>query len=142
MDLLKSWVIGAVAWIGISLIIGALITSLATEAMLGSVGGRILVDFLPALVTTACVAAAAALLHPAPQRMNTSRHAAAALVVPALSIIANVVVIAVDGPVAVGILVGNVVAGVLGAFAGWRLADRVYASAERRDASRGQTRDR
>lgn len=136
MDLLKSWVIGALAWITVSLVVASLITTLTPEGLLGSFGGRFLIDYLPALVTLACVAGAAALLHPAPQRTRPARHAVAALTVPALSIAANVALIAADSPVHAETLAGNIVAGVLGAIAGWRLADRLHTYLARRDASR------
>lgn len=133
MDLLRSWAVGLVVWIVASLLSTTLVANVATLDIFNSLGGRIPVDYLPSCITLACVAAAAALLHAAPARSRVARHSAAALGVPALSVTASVVLIGVNGPPVSGTaaeaLVGTILAGLVGGFTGWQLADRLRPTA-------------
>ncbi|MQA83308.1 MAG: hypothetical protein GEV03_01425 [Streptosporangiales bacterium] len=122
MDLIRAWLAAAVAWLAGTLAVGFFAAALANPDALASFSGRLTLAYLPSFVVYACVAALAALIHPRPERERPARHALAVLGVPALGLAVVLGYGAARGTGS-GDLFATVVVGVLGAIAGWLLAD-------------------
>jgi uncharacterized membrane protein len=125
MDLAKSWVTAVVVYLTGSVVtVLAAVTAKATPAELTGTGGSIVWNALPSLAIYLVMAALSAIVHSAPQRRRTARHALAVLPVPALLIIGGAVVGLVQGSPPAGLAAGAL-GGVIGTAAGWWAAGRL-----------------
>lgn len=128
MDLLRSWGVAVLVWLLGGVISVAVIVNTAPLSMLASLGGRVLVFYLPTFIVTVLMAALAALVHPSPARQRPARHAVAVLTVPAVSLLVGIVG-GIGNPSAsyslAEAVAANTVAIVLGAVVGWQLVARL-----------------
>jgi hypothetical protein len=125
MDLAKSWVTAVVVYlIGSVVTVLAAVTAKATPQELTSTGGSIAWNALASLAIYLIMAALSAIVHSAPQRERTARHALAVLPVPALLIVGGAVFGLVQGAPPAGIAAGAL-AGVAGTAAGWWAAGQL-----------------
>ena len=126
MDLLKAWGAAAGAWLVGGILMLVLFLNVPSVQLMQSLGGRILISYLPSLLLIVLMAALAALVHPRPARDNPTRHVLAVAAVPAVSTIAGLI-----SGVSAGTTVENAIAtlliGVIGTLAGWRLVAVVRA---------------
>lgn len=125
MDLVRSWVAAAVAWV-----VGMWITSVigyagvAHDAYVNFLG-RLLWLYVPLLVVYVLIAGVASAVHTRPRRRQRVRHLVAVLPVPVVTIVLSTVMGAI-GPTETSGLVLSVAFSALGTVVGWLLADLAW----------------
>lgn len=117
MDLLTSWVTGAVTYVLTAFAGTVLAVALAAEAMLTD-GGRLVWTGTTAFAAYGLAAFVASLVHRAGRRDGRARHAVAVLAVPALVALATLAAALVRGTPPMP-LAAELVAGPVAAVAAW-----------------------
>jgi uncharacterized membrane protein len=120
MDLMRSWVAAAAAFLVGSVLMVALTVNVSSADGVAGTRGATVVSGVPSLAVYMLMTAVGASVHPAPRRDDPSRHAVAVFVVPAVTMVGSVV-LAIGGGFSVAGTVASLVAGAIGAVAGWRI---------------------
>jgi uncharacterized BrkB/YihY/UPF0761 family membrane protein len=121
MDLAKSWVTAIAVYLAGSM--ATVFAAVTSESPPDEFAG-IVWSAVPSLATYLAMAALSAIVHSAPERSRTSRHALAVLAVPAVLILGSLVFGLIQRSSPAGIAAGAVGA-LVGTAAGWWAADRV-----------------
>lgn len=123
-DLVRPWGIAAFVWILGSIVITMVTSLFASLDQLTTQLGKGLWAGAPSLLLYIGIAIAGALTHRAPYRARPGRHAAAALAIPCLGIVAMLALSLLAGTVGIAII-GRLAGQVIGTVLGWQVADRI-----------------